>query len=202
MPLLDAVPMRYLPLNEYIEDYGRVSRNLDGDIWKSERAQDFREPGNPSWESFISGRWDEALECANETLPELTDYFSELATSGFHFYRLRVVEPPLTQYLHWELHVLQVRVKAGERIRIALPEIVEPAESVHGRIPELVLLGKAVGYVVDYGQDGTPRGAHRFVDAGVIAECRSIVEDLYARSEDLSQFFAREVEPLEPPVGE
>ena len=199
-PLLDAVPTRYLPLDDYIADYNTISGSLDGDIWKSERAQSFREPGNPSWEAFVAGRWDDAVASAAESLPELIDYFAGLAGQGSRFYRVRAVEFPLTAYLHWELYVLRVRAQAGERIRIALPRVTASAESLHGTIPELVILGHAAGYVVDYGADGTPRGAEKFVDADAILRCRAVLQKIYDESADFEQFFVSEVEPLGEPI--
>jgi hypothetical protein len=114
---------------------------------------------------------------------------------------VRVVELPLTGYLRWELYVLRVRARAGERIRIALPRVTAPAESRYGTIPELVILGSVAGYVVDYGDDGTPSGAWKFVEAGAISRCRSALQELYDSSEEIEQFFTREVEPLGAPPG-
>jgi hypothetical protein len=93
-----------------------------------------------------------------------------------------------------------VRAQAGERVRIALPDVVEPVESRHGSIPELVILGDSTGYVVDYGADGTPRGAGKFSEADSIKRCRSVLKEIYDQSEDLEEFFAREVAPLGAPA--
>lgn len=197
-----SVPKSYLALDDYIADFAAKSKDLDGDIWKCERAQYFREPGNSSWESFVAGRWKESVRTAQESLPELTAYYAELAEHGSRFFRVHIVELPLTAYLRWELHVLRVRARAGERIRISSPEVTAPVESHHGTIPELVLLEGAAGYVVDYGDDGAPRGADRFIDAGAITSSRGLLSDLYDRSEDFEEFFLREVEPLGPPRPE
>ncbi|GAA2486960.1 DUF6879 family protein [Winogradskya humida] len=196
-PLLDAVVTEYLPLKEYIADFTVVSADLAGDIWKSERAQYFREPGNKSWESFVAGRWDEAVETAEADLPDLTAYYTSLAQQGSRFYRVRVVDFPVSEYLRWELHVLRVRAKAGERIRIAQPAVTAPAEQKYGTIPELLILGDLAGYVVDYGADGAPCGAAKFVEPAAIARCRASLRDIYDSSEEFEEFFAREVATAE-----
>lgn len=192
--LLDGVVTRYLPLDDYIADYTAVSDGLTGDIWKLERAQFFREPGNPSWEAFEAGRWRDAIDLAAADEPELTDHFASLADRGSHFFRVRAVETPLTDYLLWELHVLRVRASAGEKIRVVLPALLTSAEEI-----ELVLLGDVAGYAVDYRDDGTARGAAKFVDRGAIARCTAAIRDIYGRGEDLERFFAREVAPLGAP---
>jgi hypothetical protein len=199
MSLVDAAKTTYLPLDDYIEDYTAVSVNLEGDIWKSERAQFFQEPGNQSWEAYVAGRWEEALQASTSELTQLRDYFSQLAGRGSQFYRVRVVELPLSSYLRWELHVLRVRLRAGERIRIALPGVAGPVERQHGILPELVLLGDAAGYIVDYGDDGIAKGAAKFDDPALIGRCRSALSDLYEQSEDFEEFFAREVIPTGQP---
>ncbi|GAA2574936.1 hypothetical protein GCM10010435_58410 [Winogradskya consettensis] len=194
-PLLDAVVTEYLPLEEYIADFTVVSADLAGDIWKSERAQHFREPGNKSWEAFVAGRWDEALEIAEADLPKLEAYFADLAQRRSRFFRVRAVESPVSEYLRWELHVLRVRAQAGERIRIADPAVTDLTEAKYGTVPELLILGDAAGYVVDYGGDGAPRGAAKFAQPAAIARCRAALQDMYDSSEEFEEFFTREVAP-------
>ncbi|NMO55138.1 hypothetical protein HH310_28625 [Actinoplanes sp. TBRC 11911] len=197
MSLVDAAKTTYLPLDDYIEDFTTVSANLVGDIWKSERAQHFQEPGNRSWEAYIAGRWEEALQASTSELTELKQYFSQLERRGTQFYRIRVVELPLSSYLRWELHILRVRLLAGERIRIAPPPITDRAEQQYGMIPELVLLGDTAGYIVDYSDDGVAKGAAKFDDPLLIGRCRAALAEMYEHSEEFEQFFAREVLPVD-----
>lgn len=189
----------YLSLDNYIEDFYEVSVNLDGPIWKCERGQTFCEPGNPSWEAFAGRRWGDAVRLAASGSAELKDYFSDLDARACPFYRVRVAEFPLTPYFQWEAYVLRTRSQAGERIRFATYELVDPVEAREGRLPELVILGNRVGYAVDYSTDGTPQGAHRFTDGTAIARCVWLLSDLYDRAEDFEEFFQREVANLPQP---
>ena len=189
----------YLDLDHYVADFYRVSAELDRPIWKSERAQVFREPGNPSWEAFVEGRWADAVELAGAGFAELEAYFAELDGRGCPFYRVRVVEIPPTPYLRWALHVIRNRARAGERVRVVTSESIAHTESKHGRLPELVLLGSKAGYVVDYSEDGTARGAYRFTDGAVIERCTRLLSDLYDQGEDIEQFFDREIVPRVQP---
>lgn len=199
--LLAGVSTEYLGLDDYVEDFYRASADLDGPIWKSERAQVFSEPGNPSWEAFASGRWDEAVDLAGAGSAELKAYFADLDARGCPFYRVRVAELPPTPYLQWEMHVIRTRALAGERIRVVTPDLLAPVESRHGRLPELVILGTRAGYLVDYSGDGVATGAHRFTDGQAMDRCIRLLTDLYARGEDLAAFFDREIAPLPPPSG-
>ena len=198
--LLAGATTEHLGLDDYVSDFYRVSAGLDGPIWKSERAQVFREPGNPSWEAFAEGRWADAVELAGAGLTELEAYFTELNGRGCPFYRVRVVEMPPAPYLRWALHVIRNRARAGERVRVITAESIAHTESEHGRLPELVFLGSKAGYVVDYSEDGTARGAYRFTDGAAIERCTRVLSDLYEQGEDIEQFFDREIVPLEPPV--
>lgn len=196
--LLAGVTTEYLGLDGYVEDFYRVSADLDGPIWKSERAQTFSESGNPSWEAFAEGRWDEAVDLAGAGSAELKGYFADLDTRGCSFHRVRVVELPPTPYLRWETHVIRTRALAGERVRVVITQLLASVESRYGRLPELVILGTRAGHLVDYSVDGVATGAHRFTDRQAMDRCVRLLTDLYARGEDLVAFFDREIAPLGP----
>ena len=140
------------------------------------------------------------MELAGAGFAELEAYFAELDRHGCPFHRVRVVEIPPTPYLRWALHVIRNRARAGERVRVITSESIAQIESELGRLPELVLLGRKAGYVVDYSDDGTARGAYRFSDGAAIERCTRLLSDLYDQGEDIEQFFDREIASLEPPV--
>jgi hypothetical protein len=198
--LLSGVATSYLELKDYIADYQRVAEQLTAPIWKLELGQVFREPGNPSWEAYTDGRWEDALQHLQKSSEELSEYFAALRAQGSGFFRVRAVARPLSSYLQWEAHALNRRYLAGEQIRIVSTAAITALRSGHGEVPELVVLGQLTGYAVDYGTDGTPRGATKFDDPGAIARCRKLIEALYQRGEEFGAFFEREVLPLAPPI--
>lgn len=72
--LLGAPPGERLGLEAYREDFRRRDFAVDGcDSWKLERRQDFREPGDPSWEAFVQGNWEKALWLIEGRRKELLD---------------------------------------------------------------------------------------------------------------------------------
>lgn len=193
-------PRQYLDLDPYIDDYNRVVEHLAEPIWKLERIQDFREPGFPSWEAFVEGRWEEAIRLYEATAGELHSYFFDLESRGVPFRRVRVVEKPIVPYLQWELTVLAIRYRCGEHIRVVTGDAIAALEAENGQLPEVLLLGVEVGYLVDYDSDGVARGAERFEDPEALGRYRAVIEDLYANGEELATYVQREVATLPPPT--
>ncbi|MDG4792946.1 DUF6879 family protein [Micromonospora sp. WMMD1082] len=187
-----------LSLAGYDEDFAEAVGSVDGPILRTQRLQTLREPGNPAWEAFAQGRWDEAMGLAAEPDPETVRFFEALDRAGSGLRRLRIVERPLSPYLIWELHTLRHRAAAGERIRILGADRLAGFEGKHGRIPELMVLGDRVLYEVMYDPSGTPVGARKVVEPGVVRACRVQIESLLTEAESFDSFFRHEVAGLQP----
>ena len=69
-----------------------------------------------------------------------------------------MVEFPVTPYVQWELHVLRLRVEVGDRIRILDARSITDIERDR-TVPEVVILGDAVMYEVQYDAEGNADGA-------------------------------------------
>ncbi|MER5703679.1 DUF6879 family protein [Micromonospora sp. NPDC002296] len=199
--LLRSARGERLGLAEYDADFYATVESVDGPILKTERIQTFREPGSPSWEAFAKGCWEEALRIAAEPNPELVRFFQQLESRGSGLRRLRIVEPPLTPYLIWELHFLRYRSNAGERIRVLDAGLVGELEEDHGTVPELMVAGRQAVYEVRYDESGTPVGAEKFVDPAVVEGCRTQVLALLNKAESFDSYFVREVNGTRPPTA-
>jgi hypothetical protein len=110
---------------------------------------------------------------------------------------VRVVDEPYSPYLIWELNWHLIRHEYGERIRIIPADALRELER-RRQLPEIVVLGDEVVYEVRYDDAGTATGATRSTDPGAIRYWRGLLTDLHARSEDLPDFFAREIAALQP----
>ncbi|WP_150241208.1 DUF6879 family protein [Nocardiopsis quinghaiensis] len=188
-----------LGLDAYDEDFARRFGALRGaDAWKLERLQDFHEPENPSWMRYRSGEVHESLRMLEEDRTGLVEMFSGLEREGTRVLRVRVVEWPLTPYLHWELHSLHVRAQCGEHIRVVGPEAVAHLEG-RGVVPEVLTLGDEVTYRIRYDERGVLAGSVRHTDPGVTARCREEIAALYRGAEPLESYFPREVAPAGMP---
>lgn len=185
------------------QDYKRDFRERDArvrgrDTWKLERRQHFEEQGSPSWDAVLRGDWDEALRLLEARREALLELGREDEERQSYFHRVRVVEKPLTTYLHWELHSLRIRAECGERIRVVDAGNLAGSER-SGPLPEVVVLGGSTLYEVLYSETGTPVGAVRFTDPDLIHRWENYIRDLYRTGEDVRTYFAREVAHLPPP---
>lgn len=191
-----------MTLSSYWEDFERnFWRTGDPGFWKLERGQYFKEPGYDSWEAFARGDWATSLKLVEASLPEMREYYTKIARSGFSAKRVRVVEEPLTGYLQWELHVLRARDDSGGLVRVIEPDAIASWETSHP-LPEIYTLGRDVMYEAIYDERGVLDSARKFTDRDVIEKCQMFIADLYAKGEPLKSYFDRRVADLPAPQGE
>ncbi len=199
LDFLRDAPGVLLSDEEYDKDLDeRWERAPAHDSWKLERRQHFVEPWSDSWQAFARGDWDEVLRLDDARAADLLTEGQRDAERGIRTFRLRIVETPISPYLQWELHGFRQQVAAGELIRVVGPEVVAPFEG-DGLVPELLNIGPDTLYEVVYDDDGLAVGAVRYSDADCVAAFTAFMERLYARGEDFTPFFNREVATLPPP---
>jgi hypothetical protein len=198
--LLGGFEGEYLELDTYQERFEEDFWTADGTgFWKLERQQYFREPGNPSWEAYRRGDWQEALRLIEDQHNDLLEYHRKAREHGITACRVRIVEFPIVPYLQWELHALRLRDATGGPVRVIGPESVAHLESA-APLPETATLGSDVLYEAVYDDSGALLGGRRFADKNLVARCRDITRELFSKGEELSAFFAREVATLPPPA--
>jgi hypothetical protein len=189
-----------LSQDEYGRDFAdRLWLADNRDTWKLERRQFYDETGFPSWDAFAAGDWGRSMELYAEMRPELRAFFRQYQERGSRFCRIRVVETPLTPYLHWELHCLRIRAQCGERVRVVPAERLSALEPLGQLVPDLVSLCGATLYVTEYDDGGKPAGARRFTDREVIAGYEGLAGELFWSGEALESYFGRAVAPLPAP---
>lgn len=192
------LPARRLAREDYLKDYWAEYERINGDFFKLERAQEFREIGDPSWEAFADGDWRLALElneADRETAEEMANKDRRL---GIRTRRIRVVEEPISPYVQWEMQFFRLLAEAGQELRV-LPAAQLRAWETDRPVPELAVLGDRVLYQVMYDRSGTPCGARRIDDPRVIRACLAELALLFDRAEPLLRFFDREIAPLPAP---
>jgi hypothetical protein len=201
VPVLDPSVGDRLTFAEYDVDFDRYEEKVrDHGSWKLERRQYFDEAGDPGFDAFRRGAWEEALRFAEAQEPALREAAARDRDRGSVFRRVRVVEEPLSPYVQWELHVLRVRARAGSPIRVLTAENVRERES-DAPLPELVVLGGRVLYQVLYTDNGVPDGAMRFVDPLVVQEWERCIASLFDAGEELESYVKRYVAHLPVPMG-
>jgi uncharacterized protein DUF6879 len=199
--LRDPLSGTRLSQDEYGRDFAdRLWLADNRDTWKLERRQFYDEIGFPSWDAFAAGDWGRSMELYAEMRPELRAFFRQYQERGSRFCRIRVVETPLTPYMHWELHCLRIRAQCGERVRVVPAERLSALEPLGQLVPDLVSLCGATLYVTEYDDGGKPAGARRFTDREVIADYEALAGELFWSGEALESYFGRAVAPLPPPL--
>lgn len=188
-----------LSRDDYLADFSRVHASDIGLLAKIERGQTFQEPGSPSWEAFAAGDWPGALRLVEDERESIAAYFRDASGRGLVFRRLRVVELPVSPYLQWEMHLLRLRSELGEEIGVLGAGEIADLER-DAEVPEVVILGSSVMYAVIYDDDRKGAGARRFTDPRHVRRTTAEFEALFARGEEFSEFFEREIAPLGPPT--
>lgn len=184
----------------YKRDFQKRDAEIrNSDSWKFERRQHFEEQGNASRDALRRGDWQAALRLLEGRRDALRASALEDKRRGYSFYRVRVVDTPLTPYLQWELHSLRLRAEYGERIHIVSAEMVAVSET-DGLLPEVTILGGRTLYRVLYTEAGVPEGAVRYTDSELVRNWVAYTRELYDVGEDLSSYFDREVGHLSPPT--
>jgi hypothetical protein len=183
-----------MPAEEYLTEFRAARRRFHGVVWKLERAQYFHEPDDASFRAMAEGDWERSLELIEQTRDSYAGEYAGLA----EFRRLRVVDPPLTPYMQWELHYLAARAGVGERGRVVEAPAVRRFESA-GPLPELLIFDGSLTYEVLYDEAGAHVGGRRVTDPDVIRPCLSIMGSWYEHGEDIRAYVQREVVPLPPP---
>ena len=184
----------------YEADFGANLWRTDGaDSWKLERMQRYSEVGFPSWEAFMAGDWNRALQLYEEERPNIIAFNREFQRHRSRLYRVRVVVEPITPYVQWEMHCLRLRAECGERIKVVDYATVSALEST-GMLPELVSLCGHVLYQTLYDDTQKPDGAIRFADYELVGRYEEFVGSLYGAGEDVESYFSRTIAGLPPPV--
>ncbi|MEO3891795.1 DUF6879 family protein [Nonomuraea sp. B5E05] len=186
---IHEIPAVSLSADDYLDDFWPSYRRMDGVLWKVERVQSFSDAGEPGRAALTAGDRVRSFRLIDD---------GQAASGGFARRRLRIVEPPLTSYLRWEMHVLASRGAVGEEVRVLAAQQVADLE-IDRRLPELVVLGTSVMYEVTYDALGLHSGARRIDDQEVIAACRGDLDKLFAAGEDLEGYYEREILPLTAP---
>jgi hypothetical protein len=197
---IPGIPGAILDHAAYHEDFARESDKLTGVIWKLERAQTFREPGDPSWEAFMAGDWAQSLQILAGERENIRADTRRNTDRGLQIRRVRIVEHPISPYLQWEMHALHLMAQEGFDLRVLDAEHLRDLEH-DGPLPEIVIIGDQVLYQVRYDAQQTPCGARAIHDHEVICQATTEISDLHCQGEPLADFFDRQIAPLPAPTG-
>jgi hypothetical protein len=161
-----------------MDDFGRefsaAWSALDARFLKLECWQSYLESAaNLSQAAFDDGD----VAKAGRLLAEEAEYdrplYDDVRRKHIEYARVRLVQQPLSRYLHYEFMGLEVRESMGERIEIVVvdPDVRLPNDGLF----DCLLFDDAVALVHDYGTDGRQRGGWMVTDAAILTRLETMV---------------------------
>lgn len=125
---LDSILMsaKLLDQEGFRREFRRLSAGCSASIQKVERLQEYSEPGDPSYEALSQGKFFRAVRLVRERILAQREFYEDLAQRGITFSRIRVVEPPLTEYLRYEFMSYLASAELGERIVVVDAPMLPP----------------------------------------------------------------------------
>ncbi|GAA4506941.1 MULTISPECIES: DUF6879 family protein [Nonomuraea] len=179
-PRPDLVTARLSP-DGFRREFRNASRSVTGRVYKLERRQTFQEPGNPSWEAFAAGDMRRALELIEEDRATQRDFKKIFDDRDAHFYRLRVIEDPLSSYLKWELAHFRLNAEEGEKIFIVNQAMIADLD-LRYRLDDYTIFDRSLAFFLNYSDDGLFLHADMVSDPAVMSELVALSEEVLARS--------------------
>lgn len=179
-PRPDLVTARLFP-DDFRREFRDASRGVTGRVYKLERRQTFQEPGNPSWEAFAAGDMKRALELIEEDRAAQRDFKKIFDDRGAHFYRLRVIEDPLSSYLRWELAHFRLNAEEGEKIYIVNQAMIADLD-LRYRLDDYTIFARSLAFFLNYSDDGLFLHADLVSDPTAMSELVALSEEVLARS--------------------
>ncbi len=161
--------------------------SVSREVLKLETRQEYREPGNPSWEKFAEGDFDEALRLLPQTRSVDVPLYDSLSARGVRFTRCRPVSFPITPYLRWEIACYDFNSKHGESILFVAIEDVAALMSDYLH-HDFMVFDDTIAFVHDYDQDGEIRGGWETTDRTSIVELTELFTKFREHSRPYKEF--------------
>lgn len=101
--------------DEDLEYYGKLWGSIEHEFFKLETFQTYDISLSPGWEEFERGEIDQTRKLLRELLMGDSSY-RIIKEKNVKFYRLHIVELPLSKYLRYEIESYNISIELGEEI--------------------------------------------------------------------------------------
>jgi hypothetical protein len=168
-----------LALDGFQKAFADAWRGLERRFVKIECWQSYQEAeGVRSQAAFQAGDVARARELLAEEARGDQPLYDDIKARGLDFTRIRLIDPPLTDYLRYELINYEIRAALGEHIEFLLPP--SPVTDYF----DFVLFDSVVALVHDYGPGpvGRQTGGWLVRAPGALDGLAALLDDLRARS--------------------
>ncbi|MBO2458556.1 DUF6879 family protein [Actinomadura violacea] len=133
-------------LEEFQRTFGEAWRRIGRRFLKVECWQSYQEAdGVRSQEAFQKGDVDLARRLLEEEAKDDQPLYDEVKARGLEFTRVRLVTPPLTDYLRYEMINYEIRSRLGENVEFIVPP--SPVEDYF----DFLLFDADIALIHDYG---------------------------------------------------
>ncbi|WP_067964084.1 DUF6879 family protein [Nocardiopsis trehalosi] len=170
----------------------RADPEATGPCYRLQRTQDVPDPRDPARPTLLSGDLAAARKAFAAERPALREEAHRLNYQGIAYHRLRIMEYPLSDYVAWEALSLAEFAAAGHPIRVLDAERLASWEE-RGRLPDVVVYGRRVLYLLRTTADGHPAGAKRIDNPPLASMVTEAMAALYAQAQPFPDWFDREV---------
>ena len=160
------------------------------EVLKLETRQEYREPGNASWEMLEAGDPEEASRLLPDSRAVDVPLYEALRRRGVDFVRCRPVAFPLTAYLQWELGCYEFNARHGEQILFVASDDVHELLENRGR-HDFIVFDDTIAFVHDYDETGEIRGGWAIRDREGIIALRDLFHAFRDRCEDYKIFLKK-----------
>ncbi len=107
-----------------------------GVLCKLEPSRIFREPRDASWQAFMTGDWQGALDLLEKDRDATRAEARKNAAQGLEIRRVRVAELPVGPYRQWEVHALKLLADGGFGLTVLTSDQVASLET-RAQLPEV-----------------------------------------------------------------
>lgn len=118
LPPTPEIASQNLDLDGFNSTFERLWNKLERRFFKFERLQSYQEPDDPSYQAFVQGDLDAAVQHLEDRIASQAALYKELTRKNLGFVRVRAVEIPLSKYLLYELKSYRISARYGEKILI------------------------------------------------------------------------------------
>ncbi|MFC4529342.1 DUF6879 family protein [Sphaerisporangium dianthi] len=178
---------RRLTLDEFARQFSGEWARIEWRFLKLECWQAYQELDiNRSQEAYRQGDVDRAVELLREEAETDRRLYDDIRSRGIEYSRIRLVQEPLTAYLHYELLAYRIRASLGEVIEVVRCDttLSLPNEDFF----DFLLFDRHAALIHDYGDAASQTGGWLTHDPEVLASLESTAVKMRQAAVPLEQF--------------
>ncbi|WP_221274542.1 DUF6879 family protein [Thaumasiovibrio subtropicus] len=160
--------------SDFFSNFPAAWKNVSTRVYKLETKMSYQETDNPSYDAYIRGDLDKAIELIKKSKEKDYPVYESLRKRGVNVYRCRPVLLPLSDYLNWEFECYKENSKQGELIFLSEGLDIYKTHALH----DFMLFDDKVALVHNYDENGLIQGGWMTTDSNKIASFKTLLNIL------------------------